>query len=848
MALEKLSVDLNINKIDIAFLTETWLNEDVTNDNMQIDNYSMIRQDRTKLNSEKSIGGGVCIYYRKELNLQTLKVEQSENFEILWAKLDIMTKSYIFCLLYFPYFQYNNQEQSKLQSHIVDTMYQRQSLNEVLFILGDFNAYRVEDLIEQTNLSVIFDGQTRGNSALDKVLATNADVVEATRVFHPVLNTDHLAVQLSLTLKKKPKVRYVRMRDQRHRNRHQFSRLLGEIDFAPILFEKDINIINEQLFAVMTDILNISCPARIVKLTDRDPSYISPLVRLLAKKKYRLKKKGRKKEVEEIDNRIKALIKSNMEIKRGSKNTKQWWEFVNSHRKSSKQDDPINSINANEMNEFFAKICTEESYDKPSYVNTHNAETPYFDILHVYKQMKKIKKTAPGHEDIPYWVYKENAHLLAEPYAHLFNCCLRCGLFPELFKVAKVVPIAKVNSPTDPGQYRPVSVTPIPSRLLERLIFQKYINENYSNNLSRHQFGYRRNGSTTNAVISLQNNIHLFEKSGCDYVRVFSLDLSKAFDKLKHQYIAEAYIDFVPKLNPYIINIMINFLLDRSQYVTWKDTCSNTLAINCGAPQGTVSAAFSFNLATSRLKPIDIQQTTIDGYADDNTVVVSGNLGSDGILHDNAYNELTNIKNFFKERGLMLNEKKSTEMPIIFKRKISISQISPVLDIPQTTCIKSLGFYLDSSLTFDKHISEMIKRASNNLFLLLRFKRMGFRKEELKILYNSLVMAIITYGVSVWGGSHKSFLNKIDNLQRKAVKYGVIDEYATITSIIECSDRKLYEKIQRTPDHPLSHLMIQREPYSESRLRQRQTGCPQMNKEKFYKIFPYRHLRSFVIN
>ena len=96
------------------------------------------------------------------------------------------------------------------------------------------------------------------------------------------------------------------------------------------------------------------------------------------------------------------------------------------------------------------------------------------------------------------------------------------------------------------------------------------------------------------------------------------------------------------------------------------------------------------------------------------------------------------------------------------------------------TSRKILGAIFDESLSFKEHITAICNASVSCLYLLLRLKRLNYTAEELKLLYNSLVISRLSYCASVWGGTYSYLLDQVDRVQNKARFFGIIDEIEPI--------------------------------------------------------------------
>ena len=227
-------------------------------------------------------------------------------------------------------------------------------------------------------------------------------------------------------------------------------------------------------------------------------------------------------------------------------------------------------------------------------------------------------KTSTGHDGISPRLIKQIGLSLATPLSHVFNLSFVNGQFPTKMKLAEVIPIYKSGDPELTNNYRPISLLPTFSKLLERLMFNRLYNYCKINNiLIPEQFGFREHLSTEQAILELQdiivNNInHKLWTLG-----IF-LDLSKAFDTLD-------YSILFTKLNHYgirgtALNWFKSYLTARSQYIKIGSSQSNQQNITCGVPQGSILGPLLFILYIN-----DITQSSNLGkfliFADDTNIL-----------------------------------------------------------------------------------------------------------------------------------------------------------------------------------------------------------------------------------
>ena len=111
--------------------------------------------------------------------------------------------------------------------------------------------------------------------------------------------------------------------------------------------------------------------------------------------------------------------------------------------------------------------------------------------------LNKIKKTAAGGDNIPHWLFSECLFKLADIVSHIFSCSLSTGTLPVQWLSAVVTPVSKNTNPSSLSDFRPISVTPILSRVVKKLVVNRWLRLGINTLDVADQFGFRPTGITT---------------------------------------------------------------------------------------------------------------------------------------------------------------------------------------------------------------------------------------------------------------------------------------------------------------------------------------------------------------
>ena len=170
----------------------------------------------------------------------------------------------------------------------------------------------------------------------------------------------------------------------------------------------------------------------------------------------------------------------------------------------------------------------------------------------VEKFLMKQKRTAPGSDEIPYWIWRDYAPYLAPMVTKIVNLSLNQQHVPLIWKLANITPIPKESPLVDCSRLRPISLTNIIIRIVDKIIFKQEISSQAKMLIDKDQHAYKEGTSTITALITCQHHWLKWLDEDVDFVRIISFDLSKAFDSVPHHIICEKLK--ATNLNAYVIN------------------------------------------------------------------------------------------------------------------------------------------------------------------------------------------------------------------------------------------------------------------------------------------------------
>ena len=813
----------------IVAASETWFNDST------VDLYELRGYQQENNYRENRRGGGVSIFIRDgiEYKLRPDLDIYNDAIETIFIEIEgkcvNSSKSQIVGCIYRP----PNRDIAVFRRHMKDIRHNLRHYKKRCMLLGDYNINllstdshsETSDFVDDMYSDLFIPAITKPTRITDKsatlidnIFSNNMETESIQGILYTGIS-DHLPVFLiysDVKVNAAPKKEFIFKRSLSPENVARFCIALNAIDWDSILSGISNPQLAFTLFHTRYSLLyNRYFPLKKVKLgyktnkpwltrgiknsirtknklyirSLKHPSFLNEqsYLRYKSKLNYLLRKLER--------NYIESMLKKH------KSNLKKTWQImkdiINRRRKSSSPPEYFdlngeyitdkNEI-SNGFNKFYVNVGPNLSKSLPnhnvnpmSYLKQRNCNSMFVtptDETEIEEIVMSLKDSAAGWDGMSAKILKQSVSYIKSPLSYVFNLSLSCGYFPKELKLAKVLPLYKADSKVLFSNYRPVSVLPVFSKILEKLMYTRLLSFlNKNDILYNLQFGFRSGHSTAMALMALVDSISKSLDNGEFTLGVF-LDFSKAFDCLDHKILFD-------KLEHYgVRNEALmwfkSYFTDRNQYVVYEGVESDKMSITCGVPQGSILGPLLFLLYVNDVVNVsDVLLLIL--YADDTNAFLSGN-DIDALI-DTMNEELKKLVVWLQVNKLKLNVKKTHFM--IFssnKHKYDYTKKLFLLntEIKMEKFTKFLGVIIDQNLNWKQQILHVKKKVSRGLGI-IRKARKYLNYDALRTLYHSFVYPYLDYCIEVFGSAKSSIIEPLCRMQRKAIRLITSSHYRADT-------------------------------------------------------------------
>ena len=838
-------------------ISETWLNINIENRLTTIPGYNFIRADREtkKGDGNTKKGGGLGVYYTDKLEMDPNKFKQlnisNQVVEAQWLVLSRPnTKKILIGNIYRP----PNGSIEEAFEQIGDKLDQMEDLNKYeTLLIGDFNAdylnkkgqpykqikkfeaeHQVQQLIQEPTRYT-----SKGQTAIDLAFSNIKHCNQAGVLNYNI--SDHKAIYIIKKKERNCKATEVRLgRSYRRLNKEKLIQVISEIDQRRLIELTEPNRYWEELEKIITEAADKICPIKELRMRIHTVKYLNrELLELQRDRDYFAEKADKTKELgdafiakcltditkAEVDRAREQYHKT--EAENLNQNQKKYWDNV--EEVEPKAQASINGIVDEQtgeripdsklpekINTFFSEIGaklalkyeTIETNEK-TFIPKQN-ETEY-DIENVtekeiLKLITKIPtKKASGLKNLSAEFITMSMTVMIKQFTHLYNMIIDQGIYPDAWKIAIVTPIPKVAHPKTCSDLRPISILPLPGRIMEKIMgggMSDHLEE--TDYLPEQQNGFRKNRSTTRAVATLIDEIAQGMDEGLVAVTLF-IDFQKAFDTVDHEILMWKLKK--AGMGVKICKLMTSYLANRKQRTKLNNITSSCKPVNTGVPQGSTLAPLLYTIFSSDLPEIS-KAILFTIFADDTAMTIIEREIKKAAERMNQVMPLA--MRWFEENKLTVNVKKTEYMVFGSKSKLAKSEPIKIMmgdqELRRVDSYKYLGTTLDPNLNATKQLSKLNQQMAQKLISFRRL-RACLSEETAIIIYKATILPIFDYNDIFYNMLNKQQLTKIQRLQNRALR---LVFKGKIMSVAEMHERANVEYLEERRENHLLSLMYNR--------------------------------------
>jgi len=791
-------------------ITESWLNAGTPDSLLDPQNkYYIIRCDRV------TTGGGVCAFVSKCHSIIAINVSE------LYPELEICCFDMIskqtdsrrrVLVVYRPPPRAHS---VNIMPRLVECLDKYSAVNYQCIIAGDFNCACIDwqnlnapedgthnllfNFVVEHGLTQIVNAATRSNNLLDIVLTSEPLSIHSVNVFEPFGTSDHCQIDFTVFSDRTGDevIDYrIKRYDWSKADFDSMSDYIGAMDWFALL---SVNLTPDSLWAAFTDVLqkavDLYVPVKYVSSYANVKCkrwYPAELRRAIIRKRclWRHRKANPHNAsadaaYRDAERECRQLLRA-YEIKREQKiidgnNVGGFFSFVNRKLSCKRglgafcteggdvitKDDERSEL----LNNYFASVCTKDDGAVPIFDRAVPAdatiESVDFTPESVYAAIRKLKTGgSSGPDGFPPVMFKNLAGSLTEPLALMFKSFMSVGKIPAAWSHAIVTPVFKSGPASSVSNYRPISLTCVASKLMERVVSSSMLTYLRQHGvISRQQHGFLSGRSTSSNLLETLNDwtLSINDKKSVGAVYI---DYAKAFDSVCHA-------KLITKLAGYgiggqLLKWIECFLHCRTQQTRVGHTLSSSLELTSGVVQGSVIGPLLFVLFTNDVaKLFNCNNCTCKLFADDLKLYSVLETDSDC---DALQNKLSELCDWSDKWQLTVSIKKCN---MIY---VGSSSFRPAVDfnlrgniLPVVNSCRDLGIIVDSNLTFNAHINQVVSRAfiRANLIHKCFMSRSVINLKRAFVVY---VRPLLEYASCVWSPHHLGQIKQIESVQRRFTK------------------------------------------------------------------------------
>ena len=382
---------------------------------------------------------------------------------------------------------------------------------------------------------------------------------------------------------------------------------------------------------------------------------------------------------------------------------------------------------------------------------------------------------------------------LISPIFMIFDMSLRLGRLPQRWKLSEIVPLFKKGSRSDPLNYRPISLTSVCCKSLERIIAAALVEYLELNEiLSPDQFGFRRGRAVDDQLLLVYEDVTAWLDEGFS-VDVVLFDFSKAFDVVPHAILVEKLS--LLGVTGQLLKWIEDFLVGRQMKVNVSGACSSAKPVLSGVPQGSVLGPILFIIFVNHLPSFLMNKCKL--FADDMKIYLKVRHAPHRLIEDlsSCQRDIDVLRRVAESWGLKFNSGKCVTMrfsrgaPDLSCAGSLVTYNMGGVDLMRDDCCRDLGILIDSSLRFHAHVRQMVAKASGLSNNLLR-STLCRSREFMCNLFVVHVRPLLEFGSVVWNTGYVGDSRLLESVQRRWTKR--IDGMESLDYAVRLATLNLY--------------------------------------------------------
>ena len=375
---------------------------------------------------------------------------------------------------------------------------------------------------------------------------------------------------------------------------------------------------------------------------------------------------------------------------------------------------------------------------------------------------------ACGPDNVSARIISECAVELTVPVTKLCRLSLEQGVFPSLWKRGNIVAIHKKGPKTSPFNYRSVSLLPLFSKVLERVVFTS-LYRHVKPVLSERQHGFVPGRSCATNLATMLHTAWSNISAGSQTDVIYT-DYSSAFQSVNHKLLLHK-LKHSFHISDKAFDWCESYLSGRQQRVVVKGKCSEWVPASSGTPEGGILSPLLFACFINDL-PMNVDTDTLM-FADD--AKMYGRVDSDADVRSMQH-QLDSLCQWSATWGLTLNAAKCKVLSLTLKRlPVTATYTIGGIELERVRVMRDLGVLIDEKLTFADHVDAVVRRGNRALGLLVRTFQTGkhgrsFKQSMKKPVISTFcanVRSILEYCSVIWGGAAETHMKRIERIQHK---------------------------------------------------------------------------------